>query len=237
MQTKLIEYQDDTQNYEGYLAFDETKAGPLPTVLIGHAWAGRDDFVCQKAELLAQLGYVAFAWDLFGKGILGRNKEENAALIKPYMEDRDLLQKRMQTALKTVLDLDIVDNNRLGAIGFCFGGLCVLDLARSGTSLAGVVSFHGLLNAPNTTANETIRAKILALHGHDDPMVPPSQVAEFQEEMTKAKADWQMHIYGNTMHAFTNPQADDKDFGTVYHPLADQRANLAMQNFLSEIFS
>lgn len=236
MLTKLIEYQDNGQNFEGYLAFDEKKSGPLPTVLIGHAWAGRDDFVCQKAEMLARSGYAAFAWDLFGKGVLGRNNEENAALIKPFMEDRSLLNKRLQTILTTAKKLEVVDNNRIAGIGFCFGGLCMLDLARSGVDLAGVISFHGLLMPPENLPTQKIQAKILVLHGHDDPMAPPSQVLAFQEEMTKANADWQTHIYGNTMHAFTKPSADDPEIGLRYNPLSDQRSHEAMQNFLKEIF-
>ena len=121
------------------------------------------------------------------------------------------------------------------AIGFCFGGLCALDVARSNADAAGVVSFHGLLNAPGNTADE-IKPKVLALHGWDDPMATPDDVKAFGEEMTKAKADWQLHAYGGTMHAFTNPQANDPDFGTVYDADADRRSWQAMQNFLTELF-
>lgn len=236
MKTSLIEYSLDGFTYEGYLAFDESSTTPLPTILIAHTWVGRNSFVCQKAEMLADNGYAAFAIDLFGKGVLGRNKEENMALIKPYLADRMLLRKRMLETLKIIQGLEQVDQTRIAAIGFCFGGLCVLDLARAGADIRGVISFHGLLDPPGNLVNETIRARVLALHGHDDPMATPKQAQAFQQEMTKTKADWQMTIYGNTMHAFTNTQANDSAAGTVYNPLADQRSQQAMLNFLQEIF-
>ena len=122
-------------------------------------------------------------------------------------------------------------------MGFCFGGLCVLDLARSGADVKGVISFHGLFNAPENLPNEPIKAKVLALHGQDDPMVPPEQVAALQKEMTNAGVDWQIHAYGNTMHAFTNPEANDPGFGTVYNAGADKRSWIAMKNFFEEIFA
>ncbi len=153
------------------------------------------------------------------------------------MEDRKMLRKRIYAALNAVKLLPWVDDNKIAAIGFCFGGLCVLDLARSGADIRGVVSFHGLLAAAENISNNQIKARILALHGHDDPMGPPEQVLAFQDELTKAGADWQMYIYGNTVHAFTNPIANDPSFGTVYQPDADRRSWIAMKNFLEEVFS
>ncbi len=141
------------------------------------------------------------------------------------------------SALNALKLLPWVDDSKIAAIGFCFGGLCSLDLARTGANLKGVVSFHGLLGAPGNTEGNLIKAKILALHGHDDPMVPVEQVIAFEKEMTLAGADWQLHTFGNTMHAFTNPVANNPDFGTVYQPDADRRSWLAMQNFLAEIFA
>ena len=205
--------------------------------MISHAWAGRSDFENGKAEELAKLGYVGFALDNFGSGILGTNTEENSALIQPFLDDRAMLQGRLQVALEVFKGFDEVDASRVAAIGFCFGGLCVLDLARTGTDLAGVVSFHGLFGSPGNTAGNKIKAKVLALHGWDDPMAPPDQVVSLAEELSSMGADWQVHGYGNTMHAFTNPQANDPDFGTVYSPDADRRSWNAMQDFLSEIFA
>ena len=237
IQTRTIDYQDGDVDLQGYLAWDDAVEGKRPGVMIAHAWAGRSDFENGKAEKLSKLGYVGFALDNFGKGILGRNTEENSALIQPFLDDRAMLQGRLQIALDVLKGLDEVDASRVAAIGFCFGGLCVLDLARTGTDLAGVVSFHGLFGSPGNTAGNKIKAKVLALHGWDDPMAPPDQVVSLAEELSSMGADWQLHGYGNTMHAFTNPQANDPDFGTVYNPDADRRSWNAMQNFLSEIFA
>ncbi len=237
IQTRTIDYQDGDVDLQGYLAWDDAVEGKRPGVMIAHAWAGRSDFENGKAETLAKLGYVGFALDNFGRGILGTNTEENSALIQPFLDDRAMLQGRMQTALEVLKDLDEVDASRVAAIGFCFGGLCVLDLARTGTDIRGVVSFHGLFGSPGNTAGNKIKAKVLALHGWDDPMAPPDQVVSLAEELSSMGADWQVHGYGNTMHAFTNPQANDPDFGTVYSPDADRRSWNAMQDFLSEIFT
>jgi dienelactone hydrolase len=232
-----VTYQDGATTLEAFYAIDDSVLGQRPAVLISHAWGGRDNFVAEKARKLAGLGYVGFALDMYGKGILGANKEENAKLMQPFMEDRGKLQQRMKAALTAVKQLPQVDGDKIAAMGFCFGGLCVLDLARTGVDIKGVVSFHGLLSAPGNTQGNKIKAKILALHGHDDPMVSPKQVLAFQEEMTQAGADWQFVIYGNTVHAFTNPVANDPDFGTVYKADADRRSWQAMQNFFAEIFA
>lgn len=236
IQTRTIDYQDGDVDLQGYLAWDDSVEGKRPGVMIAHAWAGRSDFENGKAEALAKLGYVGFALDNFGRGILGTNTEENSALIQPFLDDRAMLQGRLQIALEVLKGLDEVDASRVAAIGFCFGGLCVLDLARTGTDIRGVVSFHGLFGSPGNTAGNKIKAKVLALHGWDDPMAPPDQVVSLAEELSSMGADWQVHGYGNTMHAFTNPQANDPDFGTVYSPDADRRSWNAMQDFLSEIF-
>ncbi len=237
IQTRTIDYQDGDVDLQGYLAWDDAVEGKRPGVMIAHAWAGRSDFENGKAEALAKLGYVGFALDNFGRGIIGTNTAENSALIQPFLDDRAMLQRRLQIALEVLKGLDEVDASRVAAIGFCFGGLCVLDLARTGTDIRGVVSFHGLFGSPGNTAGNKIKAKVLALHGWDDPMAPPDQVVSLAEELSSMGADWQVHGYGNTMHAFTNPQANDPDFGTVYCPDADRRSWNAMQDFLSEIFN
>jgi len=235
--SKTIDYQDGGVLLEAFVAFDDVFAKPRPAVLINHTWAGRDNFVAEKAKKIAALGYVGFAVDMYGKDILGSGPEENAKLMQPFIDDRNMLQQRMKTALATARQLPQVDGSLCAAIGFCFGGLCVLDLARTGIDLKGVVSFHGLLGAPGNTDNNVIKAKVLALHGHDDPMGRVQQVIAFEEEMTRAKADWQLHSYGHTMHAFTNPLANDPKLGTVYQPDADRRSWQAMQNFLVELFA
>jgi dienelactone hydrolase len=231
-----VVYKDEEVVLEAFFAFDDAFTDRRPAVLINHTWAGRDNFVADKARKLAALGYVGFALDMYGKGVLGTSVEENAELMQPFMENRGKLQQRMKIALSTVKLLPWVDDTKVAAIGFCFGGLCALDLARTGVDIKGVVSFHGLLGTPDNTKSNKIKAKILALHGHDDPMGLPEQVLAFQEEMTLAEADWQFVSYGNTVHAFTNPIAKDYNSGMVYQVDADRRSWLAMQNFLAEIF-
>ena len=222
---------------EGYFAYDDNISVQRPVVMIHHAWAGRDAFVDDKARQLAAMGYLAVAVDCYGKGQLGKSAEENAALMQPFMADRQLLRQRLLAGLAAVKLLPWADNTKIAAIGYCFGGLCALDLARSGSALSGVVSFHGLLQPPIGLESVAINAKVLVLHGHDDPMVPPEQVLALQTELTAAGADWQVHSFGHTVHAFTNPQANDAAFGTVYNPNANQRAWLLMQQFLTEVFA
>ena len=233
--SNTVDYLDSDVPLEGFFAYDDAFDGKRPAVLISHAWGGRDDFVADKAKKLAELGYLAFAVDMYGKGVLGQNPEENAKLMQPFMDGRAMLQQRINSALYAVKLLPWVDDTKIAASGFCFGGLCVLDLARSGADIAGVVSFHGLLGAPDNISHPDIKAKVLVLHGNDDPMAPVEQLVALKQELTQAGADWQMHIYGNTMHAFTNPLANDPGFGTVYQADADKRSWMAMKNFLSEI--
>lgn len=235
--SNTVGYLDGDVALEGLFAYDDAIDGPRPLVLIHHAWGGRDGFVAEKAKCLAELGYLGFAADTYGRGVLGKTPEENAGLMQPFMADRAKLQQRLHAALAAAKLLPWADNGKIAAIGFCFGGLCALDLARSGADLRGVVSFHGLLVPPGNISNPQIKAKVLVLHGHDDPMAPPAQVQALQSELTRAGADWQVHSYGNTMHAFTNPVANNPGFGTVYQPLADRRSWQAMQNFLAEIFA
>ena len=232
-----VGYLDADVQLEAFFAYDDVIKVPRPAVMISHAWGGRDSFVEEKAKKLAELGYFGFAVDMYGKGVLGSGPEENAQLMQPFMADRSMLQQRMLAALNAVKQFPWVDVQKIAAIGFCFGGLCVLDLARTGVAIKGVVSFHGLLGAPGNTEGNTIAAKVLALHGHDDPMAPPEQVLAFQHEMSAQGADWQLHCYGNTLHAFTNPMANDPDFGTVYQADADRRSWQSMKNFLQEIFT
>ena len=237
VQSNTIDYLDGDVLLEGYFAYDDAIQGTRPVVLIHHAWGGRDEFVAEKARQLAAMGYLAFAADVYGKGVQGQSREQNAQLMQPYMQDRGKLQQRLLAALANVKLLPWADNDRVAAIGFCFGGLCALDLARTGADLRGVVSFHGLLMSPENIPHPQIKAKVLVLHGHDDPMATPDQVRALQSELTAAGVDWQQHLYGGTMHAFTNPVANDPAFGTVYLERADKRAWLAMQNFFTEIFA
>ena len=163
---KYVEYEHNGTIFEGYLALDEERGLPRPAVLIAHTWAGRSEFVCDKARILAGQGYLAFALDLYGKGVIGTSPEENGRLMQPLLDDRALLQARMLKALDVVRAQDEVDNRKIAAIGYCLGGLCVLDLARVSGNVQGVVSFHGLLGKPGNTDGQPISAKVLVLHGH-----------------------------------------------------------------------
>ena len=236
IQAKTIEYRDGEHLLEAYMAWDDSGGDPRPGVLVSHAWGGRGDFEDGRAERLAELGYVGFALDLYGKGRRGTSKEENAALMQPLLDDRALLQRRMSLALDECRRQKVVDEKRIAAMGFCFGGLCVLDLARTGADVLGVASFHGLFGRPGNTDGNRMRAKVLVMHGWDDPMATPDQVLGLADELTGMGADWQIHAYGNTVHAFTNPSADDPDFGTVYSAAADRRSWQSLQMFLAEIF-
>ena len=175
------------------------------------------------------------AVDMYGGARVGSSTEENQSMMAPLIEDRNKLKSVIISALETGKKLEGVDSSKVAAIGYCFGGLVVLDLARSGTEINGVVSFHGLLMG-SEISNKGIQAKVLVLHGERDPMVPLTMIDEFQKEMTEAKADWQLHSYGNAYHAFTNPYANDPDFGTQYNKNADKRSWQSMMNFFSEIF-
>ena len=233
MKTETVNYQATDIELEGYLAYPDEEKAPL--VLIAHTWAGKDDFVHERAEDLAALGYVGFAVDMYGNGKVGSNTEENQSLMDPLLSDRDVLKDRIISALHFGKSLPGVDPNKVAAIGYCLGGLVVLDLARSGENFQGVVSFHGLL-MESDISEKGIQAKILVLHGERDPMVPLDMVDAFQKEMTKAGADWQLHSYGGTYHAFTKPGANDPNLGTQYNKSASERSWKSMQNFFEEIF-
>ena len=236
MRTSDYLYHHDNQVLQGFLALSTKTEAPRPAVLVVHDWSGRNAFACQQAEMLAQLGYLGFAVDMYGEGRVGETNEEKQALMQPLATNRVLLRARIQAALDAVKALKEVDHSRIAVMGFCFGGLCALDLARSGADIVGAVTFHGLLSKPQDIPNQPIKAKILVLHGYNDPMVTPPDVQAFCKEMTEAGVDWQMHMYGNTQHAFTNPQAHDKALGLIYNAEAARRSFQALTDFLKEVF-
>ena len=231
---RLFEYGDGTQTFEGYYA--HPGSGDQPVVVVCHAWGGQSDFERKAADKLASWGYVAMAADVYGKGNRGETQEECQALMGPLVGDRAELQSRLALAIETAKGLDGVDSSRVAAIGFCFGGLCVLDMARMGADVKGVASFHGLFMAAPNIPSPTINTKVLALHGWDDPMATPENVLEFTKEMTAASADWTLNAYGNAVHAFTNPAADGSNAGIAYDAEADRRSWAACRDFLEEVF-
>lgn len=234
--SQLIDYTDDGVALQGRVYFDDAVTAARPGVLVGHQWGGRDGFADSQAEALAGLGYVGFALDMYGKGVLGNSIEENSKLMGPFMEDRSRVARRTQAALAAIKTLPQVDPTRVGGIGFCFGGLCMLDLARSGADLLGVVSFHGLLK-PNGLAPNPIRAKILVLHGADDPLAPVEEFIALREEFNAGGCDWQAHIYGNAKHAFAVPGANVPEIGVRHDAAAERRSKASMRAFLEEIFA
>lgn len=208
--------------------------GPHPAVLIFPTWAGRGAAEEALAQRLAGQGRIGIACDLYGEGRTGGDARENEALMTPLVSDRALLRARLGSVLSAARGLDGVDPGRIAAVGFCFGGLCALDLARSGADLAGVASIHGLLHPPGLPQGE-IRASIIAFHGWDDPMAPPDALVALGRELTEAGADWQIHAFGGAMHAFTNPAANDPGAGLVHEPRAAARTFAGLETFLKEV--
>ena len=233
MKTEKITYQSGDKSFEGFLAQPEGDSNPC--VLIAHTWTGRDAFVEEKAKLLTELGYAAFAIDMYGDGKIGTSNEENAGMMQPLLDDRDELAKRVLASLDAVSKIDSIDASKIVIMGYCFGGLVAMDLARTGADIKGAVSFHGFLAGPENSTNE-IKAKLLALHGDSDPMVGQDQIESFRQEMTSKKVDWQLHVFGGAMHSFTNPEANDPDFGAVYSKNADERSWKIFTDLLKELF-
>jgi dienelactone hydrolase len=235
--TEVIEYRHGDTVLEGYLAYDDAMPGKRPGVLVVHEWTGHNPYVRKRAEQLAQLGYVAFALDMYGKGVQAKNPKEAAQMASVYKNDRKLMRARAGAGLDVLLKQEQTDARRVAAIGYCFGGTTVLELARGGADLAGVVSFHGDLATPHPEDAKKIKGKVLALHGADDPFVPPAVVAAFEDEMRKGGVDWQLVAYGNAVHSFTNPSAgNDNARGAAYNAKADHRSWQAMRAFFDETF-
>ena len=235
MRDREIDYTHGEVALRGYAAFPDAE-GPAPGVLVAHDWSGRGESALASARRLAALGYVGFALDMYGGGRVSSDPKENGERMGALRADRGLLIGRMQASLDTLHGLEEVDSARTGAIGFCFGGLCVLDLARSGADVGGVVSFHGLLDPPQAELRRPIGAKVLVLHGYKDPMVPPDSMLAFAQEMDDAGVDWQLHAYGQAVHAFTNERANFPAMGAVYHEATARRAFRTMAGFFSDLF-
>lgn len=236
IKTQNVEYKQGNTVLQGYLAYDDAIKGKRPGVLVVHEWNGLQSYAIQRTEQLAKLGYVAFAADIYGKGIRPKTPEESGKQATIYRNNRQLLRDRANAGLKVLQSNPLTDVKRIAAIGYCFGGGTVLELARSGANIAGVVSFHGNLDTPNPNDAKNIKAKVLVLHGADDPFVPKEQVTAFENEMRQANVDWQLISYGGVVHAFTNPEQKGELKGALYNPIADQRSWQDMRQFFAEIF-
>lgn len=235
--TETIEYQDGDAQLQGFLVYDDAAEGKRPGVLVVHEWWGLNDYARDRAKQLAELGYVAFALDMYGKGKLAEHPREASQWAAEIRENVQQWQARAQAGLDVLKSREEVDQNRLAAIGYCFGGATVCQLAYAGVGLNGVVSFHGSLPAPTTEQADQIDAKLLICHGAEDPFVPNEQVAIFQNALKEADADWQMIIYSGAEHSFTNPDADQRNInGLSYNQEADKSSWEHMKLFLKGIF-
>lgn len=238
--TESIAYAHDGTKCEGFLAEPGgLKAGEKrPGILLVHDWTGLQDYARERAEMLADLGYVVFAADVYGVGVRPTDPKDCAAEAGKYKTDRDLYRARLNAALDVLKAQPHCEASQLGAIGYCFGGTGVLELARSGADVKGVVAFHGAIDSPNPADGAKIMAKVLVLHGADDPFVPAEDIEAFKEEMKTHKIDWQMVSFGNAVHSFTKKAAgDDNSKGAAYNEKADQRSWIMMKDFFEEIFA
>lgn len=237
MKESQISYQAGDVKAEGFLIYEDRIKEKRPAILVSHAWYGQDDFAREKARKLAELGYISFAVDMFGSKKNAKNDDEANALIQPLFLDRKLLQRRIIAAFETLSKQPNVDKTRIGAIGFCFGGLVVIELLRSGTPIKSVVGFHAVLGnagAKTTPIAQNIKGSILILHGYDDPLVSFEDIRNIQNEFNQADVNWQMNIYGHTSHAFTNPRAHDTTKGLIYNERVSKMAWMSMKNFFEE---
>ena len=240
---QALVYQDGTTRLEGYLARPDAARpdaaqGNVPGIVVLHQWMGVSDHERRVADELAKLGYVALAADVYGQGVRPASPKEAAALAGRYRnDDRGLYRARIRAALEALRSQPGVDPGRLAVIGFCFGGSGALEAARAGLPVKGVVSFHGGLKAGSQAAGGPITAKVLVCHGADDPSVPPSEVAAFQDEMRKSKADYTFIAYAGAVHAFTQKEAGgDPSRGAAYQEAAARRSWQHMKDFFAEIF-
>jgi len=239
MHTEELMINHNDTKLINYIAYDEKLNGEQPAVIIVPAFEGRVETYDAYARQCAELGYVGIAVDMYGDRQIGSDVDTCMGFITPFFQDRRFLQDRIVTLFEAIQKLSKVDANKIAAFGFCFGGMAVLDLARTGADVKAVASLHGILAAPENLANQDISSNVLALHGYDDPQVPPTQLADFAKEMDSKGADWQMTYYGGTKHAFTDPNAAKigaPEMGRVYNPIAAKRAWQACQNLFTEVF-
>ena len=233
-----VEYKDGETVLEGLLVVDSAKLKNKkgPGVVVFHDWKGVGPYVQMRAEQLAEMGYVAFVADVYGKGVRPKDNKEAGVQAGKYKGDRSLMRTRVKAAYDELAKSKFVMAEKISATGYCFGGTAALEGARMGLPLKGVVSFHGGLSADNPEDAKKIKAKVLVLHGAIDPNVSADEVEQFQKEMNDAKVDYQFTAYANAVHAFTHKEAgNDISKGAAYNELADKRSYLAAKNFLEEV--
>jgi dienelactone hydrolase len=232
-EAKMVTYKIGDKEFEGYL----TGNGKKGSVLVVHNWLGLTDETKSKADQLSKLGYTVFAADIYGKGVRPKNQDEAKAQTAPFYTNRSLLRERVAGALQELRKLSQGPKNKFAALGYCFGGTTVLELARSGADVQAVVSFHGGLDSPKPEDGKNIKAKVLALHGADDPFVSAENLNKFESEMKDSKVDWQLVKYGGAVHSFTDKNAgSDNSKGAAYNESADLRSWASMKSFLETSF-
>lgn len=233
--SKAVDYTVDGTELQGFIYYDDAMTGKRPGVLVIHEWWGLNDYPKTRAEMLAKMGYVAFAADMYGKGITTTDPKK-AAELSGQVKGKPVMRERVRAGLEQLLKNDYVDPKRVAAIGYCFGGTTVLELAYSGADIAGVVPFHGGLTIPGP--DDVIKTRILILHGAADDFIKPKTIKELHETLHERKTDWQMIYYGGAVHAFTNPGADKAGInGVAYDEKADKRSWAHMKLFFDEIFA
>lgn len=236
--TEVVEYQAQGVPLKGFLAYDDALSEKRPAVMVVHEWWGLNDYARGRARMLAELGYTAFAVDMYGDGKTAAHPKEAGEFAAAVRNNMLVARARFNAAMEVVKKHKTVNPDKIAAIGYCFGGGIVLQMALDGTDLDGVVSFHGSLGGVYPDTKPDVKAKILICHGADDPHISAGQIEEFMRQLKTAAADWQMNSYGGTVHSFTNPDAgSDPSTGSAYNKAADQRSWQAMKLFLKEIFA
>ena len=237
IKTEVVEYKQGETPLEGFLAYDDASTKPRPGVLLIHDWMGVGDYAKSRAKQLAELGYVAFAADIYGKGVRPTDPKEAGSLAGKYKGDRALYRERLNTGLAQLTGHKLVAPGQVAAIGYCFGGTGALELVRGGATAKGVVTFHGGLSTPTPGDAKNIKCPVLVLHGADDPFVKPDEVAAFKKEMADAGVKYEFIAYPGAVHSFTRPDAgNDNSKGAAYNEAADKKSWAAMKKFFSEIF-
>ncbi|MEM1422484.1 MAG: dienelactone hydrolase family protein [Planctomycetota bacterium] len=233
--TESLTYEHDGVQLKGYLAYDNATDARRPGVLVVHEWWGHNDYAQLRARMLAEAGYVAFALDMYGEGVLAETPQDASALATPFYQDRSLMRSRARAGLDVLRAHERVDDSKLGAIGYCFGGTVVLELARSGAPIDATVSFHGGLSTDDPADAENITGSVLVCNGAADAFVPEEERTAFREEMENAGVDYQFIEYGGAVHTFTNPDADAIGMDNVaYDEKADRRSWRAMLALFDE---
>jgi len=235
-----VEYTSGNVVLKGYLAYDPSVQGKQPGVLVVHEWWGHNEYARKRAEMLARLGYTALAVDMYGEGQQAEHPEDATKFSKEISDNMDMKIARFMAAMDFLKKQESVDPARIAAIGYCFGGAVVLDMARTGMALRGVVSFHGGLKTNNPARPGAVKAKILVCHGEEDSFTTAEQIASFKQEMSEAKADFKFITYKFAKHGFTNPESDSYaqkfNIPVGYNSAADNKSWEDMRKFLKSIF-